>query len=244
MPDQRPPAREDVDDADDTAETALQQETAALEASPQTGADCTDANTDEPADTPPSAAWGVSSGGTVVPSLPLLSQLYAARRTSDRPPPAARRSTAEAPAAQRPAGSAATSPTTSPVELVQQEETAAAAADADAVAASPTAPFVQDPAGHRAADGDVMPAVDEEDVALVALAEREAFSCSDFWPSVMICTVWLAAHFPAGCYMRQAVVAACPAGLFKEADANASGGLDRKEFWNVMRSMELGLSTA
>ena len=32
--------------------------------------------------------------------------------------------------------------------------------------------------------------------------------------------------------------------LFKEADANDSGGLDRKEFRNVIRSMELGLSTA
>jgi hypothetical protein len=42
----------------------------------------------------------------------------------------------------------------------------------------------------------------------------------------------------------QAAFHGCPAGLFKEADANASGGLDRKEFRNVMRSIELGLSTA
>ena len=46
------------------------------------------------------------------------------------------------------------------------------------------------------------------------------------------------------CLDAQAGFSGFTAGLFKEADANASGGLDRKEFRNVMRSIELGLSTA
>ena len=174
MPDQQPPTGQHTNGDDAAADPALQQEAMSLRAPPHRDAHGTDADTDDAAGIPPSAAWGVSGGGSMVPSLPLVSQLYAARRSSDRQPPPARRSTAEFPAAQLPAGRPATSLTTSS-ELVQQDEKAAAA-DVDSVAADSQSPVGPDLAGNHAPEGDAVPAVDEEDAALVALAEREATS--------------------------------------------------------------------
>lgn len=181
--DRQPSAKHHMDGPDASATAASQHEAVALMAPSRRGADGTNADdTDDVAslmDISPSAAWGVSGGGQAVPSLPLVSQLYAARRTSDRQMPAVWRSTTEPPAAQQPAGSignANTSPTTSPAQLVQQDEGVAALADVDAASSSPEASVGPAPAGSPAPEGDAVPAVDVEDAALVALAEREAIS--------------------------------------------------------------------
>ena len=118
---------------------------------------------------PPRRHGGVSGGGEVLQTLPQPSQLYAAsRRTSDRQLPAARRCTGEARPGRSPAIESA-----GPSE--QQDESGPAAADEiSASAAQSVDPSARSlTRSESEARGSVV-AVNEEDVALVALAERKA----------------------------------------------------------------------
>jgi hypothetical protein len=116
------------------------------------------------------AAWGVSGAGDVLAGLTPASQLYASRRTSDGQLPAARRSAAEEPYENTPTGDETPSP-------ALQNEAALAADAADGGSAGVAASAVPDHGVDGTAAGCMEPAVNQEDVALVALAERKP----DLW---------------------------------------------------------------